>query len=135
MKQIVRLFAGTVITVFALACASGVAVAQDKGKDAKAAPAPKTEKGKAMRTVLAENDKVLVLEIRQKAGEENTPSSKSTRVVRALSSATILRTYADGKTETKAWKAGEVEIQLPGPEYKTKNVGKTEFRIYAVVLK
>ena len=46
-----------------------------------------------------------------------------------------MRTYADGKTETKVWKAGEVEIQMPGPEYSSKNVGKSEFRIYAVILK
>lgn len=57
------------------------------------------EAGKATRTVLAEDDKFVVFEIRQKPGEVNTPSTSGTRVIRALSSGTLLRTYADGKTE------------------------------------
>ena len=93
------------------------------------------EKGQSSRTILAESDKLQVIEIRQKPGEVTTPSTSSTRVVRALKGGTMLRTYADGKTEKVEWKTGEVQIQEPGPQYTVKNVGKSEIVLYAVRLK
>lgn len=54
------------------------------------------------------------------------------RVVRALKGGTVLRTYADGKTEKSEWKTGEVQIQEPGPQYTARNVGKTEVVLYVV---
>ena len=135
MKQSMRLFVGAILAVFTFFGVGGIALAQDKGKDAKVAPAAKDDKGKAARKVLAENEKMVVFEVRQKPGEVNTPSTSATRAVRALQGGTILRTYADGKTETKEWKAGDVEIQVPGPAYTTKNTGKTDFVVYVVVLK
>jgi len=93
------------------------------------------EKGQSSRTILAESDKLQVIEIRQKPGEVTTPSTSSTRVVRALKGGTMLRTYADGKTEKVEWKTGDVQIQEPGPQYTVKNVGKSEIVLYAVRLK
>ena len=58
-----------------------------------------------------------------------------TRVVRVLKGGTVLRTYADGKTEKSEWKTGEVQIQEPGPQYTARNVGKTEVVLYVVRLK
>jgi len=109
-------------------------MAQDKTKDAKAAPAAK---GMAKLTVLAENDKVRVFEVQFKPGEENkaVPSS-SFRVVRALQGGTLMRTYADGKTQNVEWKTGEARITEPDKTaYTVKNVGKTDVRLYVVVLK
>ena len=91
--------------------------------------------GKAVRTVLAEDDKFQAFEIRQKPGEVNTPSTSGTRVIRALSGGALLRTYADGKTERSDWKTGEVQIQGPGPQYTVTNVGDTEVVLYVVRLK
>lgn len=88
--------------------------------------------GKAAKTILAEDDKFEVFEIRQKPGEVNTPSTAGIRVIRALSGGALLRTYADGKTEKSDWKAGEVQIQGPGPQYTVTNVGKTEVVLYVV---
>lgn len=88
--------------------------------------------GKATRTILAEDDKFQVSEIRQKPGEVNTPSASSHRVVRALSGGVLLRTYADGKTQRSDWKTGEVQIQGPGPDYTVTNVGDTEVVLYVV---
>ena len=61
--------------------------------------------------------------------------SSSTRVIRVLKGSTILRTFADGKTEKKVWKTGEVGILGPTGQYTTKNIGKSEYVIYVVVLK
>jgi len=135
MKQATRLFAGALLSAFTCFGMVGMVSAQDKGKDAKAAPAAKAQAAKSTRKVLAENDKMIVFEITQKPGEVNTPSTATTRAVRALQGGTTLRTFADGKTETKEWKTGEVEIQVPGPAYTTKNVGKTDFVVYVVALK
>ncbi len=49
--------------------------------------------------------------------------------------ATIQRIYADGKTETVQWKAGEVKALGPDRQYKPKNIGKTDFFIYVVEIK
>ncbi len=98
-------------------------------------PAMADEKGQPSRTILAESDKLQVIEIRQKPGEVSTPSTSSTRAVRALKGGTMLRTYADGKTEKVEWKTGDVQIQEPGPQYTVKNVGKSEIVLYAVRLK
>ena len=136
MKKLFRWLPGLLVPAFVLTgLVASPVIAQEKAKDAKAAPAAKDDKGKATRKVLAENEKMTVFEIRQKPGEVNTPNSSATRAVRALAGATILRTFADGKTETKVWKAGDVEIQVPGPAYTTKNTGKTDFVAYVVVLK
>ena len=136
MKHLIRLFASLVVPAFMLAVANP-AIAQDKGKDAKAAPAAKAEKGQVTRKVLLENDKAQVFEVTFKPGDENkaVPSSLY-RIVRALSGGTIQRTYADGKTEKVEWKTGEVRMNEPTKQtYIAKNVGKTNIVLYVVVLK
>lgn len=90
------------------------------------------DSGKAVRTVLAEDDRFQVFEIRQKPGEVNEASTSGTRIIRALSGGSLLRTYADGKTERSDWKTGEVQIQGPGPQYSVRNVGDTEVVLYVV---
>lgn len=130
-KQYARIFMGSLVAAFLLAGVVGSpALAQEKAKEAKA------EKGKSVTTVLAENDKVRVWETRYKPGDQNTaPPSSSTRVLRVLKGGTLLWTYADGKTEKVAWKTGEVKILTPGPQFTSKNVGKSEIVLYVVMLK
>ena len=111
------------LAVSLLAIASANVLAQEKAA------------GQATRISLAEDDKVQVSEIRQQPGEVSTPNTGVYRVIRALQGGTLLRTYADGKTEESLWKTGEVQIQLPGPAYTVKNVGNTEVVLYVVRLK
>jgi mannose-6-phosphate isomerase-like protein (cupin superfamily) len=106
------------------------AVAQEKAQEAK------TEKGKSVTKVVAENDKVRVWETRYKPGDVNAaPPASSTRVLRVLKGGTLLWTYADGKTEKVQWRTGEVKILTPGPAFTTKNVGKSDIVFYVVMLK
>jgi hypothetical protein len=130
MKQLARFFTGLLVAAFVGAgVTANPAMAQGK--------AAKAEKGKATMTVLAENDKARAFEVRYKPGDQNTavPTS-SYRVVRASKNGTLLRTYADGKTEKVQWKAGEARIIAPDlGQYTTKNVGKSELVLYVVVLK
>jgi len=138
MKPLIRLFVSLLVPAFVMAgITASPAIAQDKMKDAKAAPAAKAGKGMAKLTVLAENDKARVFEVQYKPGEENkaVPSS-SFRVVRALKGGTLLRTFADGKTQKVEWKTGEVRFVEPDKTaYTAKNVGKTNVHLYVVVLK
>jgi hypothetical protein len=138
MKKSARFLMGLLVPAFMLAgVAANPALAQDKAKDAKAAPAAKAEKGKAAQKVLLENNKVRVQEVMYKPGDENTSvASSSSRVVRALKGGTLMRTYADGKTEKSEWKTGEVKfIESSKVAYRAKNVGKTDVQLYVVILK
>ena len=138
MKHLIRLFVSLLVPAFVLAgVTASSAMAQDKAKEAKAAPAAKAEKGQAALKVLLENDKVRVFEVQYKPDDvnKNVPSS-SFRVVRALKGGTLMRTYADGKTQNVEWKTGEVRSVEPDKTaYTTKNIGKTEIQLYVVVLK
>jgi mannose-6-phosphate isomerase-like protein (cupin superfamily) len=128
INQTIRFLAASLVAALLLAGLAGTpAIAQEKAK---------AEKGKSVTTVLAENDKVRVWETRYKPGDQNTaPPSSATRVLRVLKGGTLLWTYADGKTEKVVWKAGEVKILTPGPQFTSKNVGKSEIVLYVVMLK
>lgn len=122
---------GVLVTAFILLGANANwSIAQDK------AMAVSAEKGKATVTVLAENEKVLVQEIRFKAGDVNeNPLPTNMRVVRALKGGTILRTFADGTTDKVEWKTGQVRINPAGQKYTAKDIGKSEIVLYVVALK
>ena len=136
MKRLINLFASLVVPVFMLAVANPV-MAQDKAKDAKAAPAATAEKGKVTPKVLLEHDKARAFEVTYKPGDENvTVPSSSFRVVHALKGGTLERTYSDGKKEKVEWKTGEVRMNEPSAQsYTAKNIGKTEIVLYVVMLK
>ena len=128
MKRLIRLFVSMLVPALILAFATATPAMKHEDK-AKA--------GAANLTVLAENDKLLVFEVQYKPGEENkaVPSS-SFRVVRALKGGTLMRTYADGKTQNVEWKTGEVRIVEPDKTaYSAKNIGKSDVHLYVVVLK
>jgi len=128
MERVNRLFASALVAAFILGgVVAQSAVAQDKAI---------AEKGQATIKTVAENDKVRAYETWYKPGDINVsiPTS-SLRVVRALHGGTLLRTYADGKTEKVEWKTGEVKIIPAVGQYTVKNIGKTELVFYSVVLK
>jgi hypothetical protein len=106
------------------------ATTQDKKPQA-TAPDPK----KATVNVRLENSAVRVYEARIPAGAEGANIPRPYRIGRALQGATMQRTYADGKTETLEWKAGDVKALGPDRQYKPKNIGKTNFLIYVVEIK
>lgn len=123
------------VSVFMLAV-SNPAMAQEKGKDAKAAPAAK---GQATKTVFVDNEKFLAYEARYKPGDENNEVSAGHRVVRAIQGGTMQRTYPDGKTEKIEIKTGRVVYNTPpksgSPQYTNKNIGNTEIVQYVVMQK
>jgi len=108
-------------------------MAQDKAKDAKAAPA-KAVKGKSTVKELFENDRVRVIEATFRPGDEGNSATLPFRVLRVLKGGTMQYTYADGKTEKIEWKVGDVKALEPVAAA-PKNVGKSTFVAFVVFLK
>jgi hypothetical protein len=142
MKHLLRLFLGLLVPAFILVgMAANPSFAQDKAKDAKAAPAAKEEKGKNTVRVLIDNNKVQVIERTYRPGDVNTGTEQmsSYRVNHTVKGGTLERTYADGRKEKIEVKAGMVRFLEPakGPseKYTTKNIGNTEIVSVIVILK
>ena len=122
-----RSLAGLLISAFFLAGALvQPAVAQEKKADKGPVRAQK---------ILVDNDRVRVVESVWKPVEVNPLIPRGYRVTRILKgSTTIVRTHADGKTETIEWKEGGVYVS-PADNASSKNVGKSEVVSYTVTLK
>ena len=137
MKQLIRLFVSFLVPAFMLAgVAASPAMAQDKAKDAKAAPAAKAEKGKPVIKVLHEDDRVRVTETTTKPGDMGASTVRGKRVVRYLQGGTQERNYPDGKKEKVERKTGEVFVAGPDTQaYAIKNIGKTTMMTYTVNIK
>ena len=132
MRRMVRLFVGVLVPAFILTGAVvQPAVSQDMAKGAMA-PAVK---GKATVKVLLDNDKVQVYETTFKPGDESASIARPYRIIRTLSGGTLLRTYADGKTEKIEDKAGDTRESGPDAAYSAKNIGKTTIHVYVVAPK
>ena len=137
MKHLIRLFLSVLVPAFMLAgFVASPAMAQDKAKDAKAAPAAKAEKGKAVQKVLHEDDKVRVTETTFQPGDLGPNVVRGFRVSRSLTGGTMERTWADGKKEKLEYKSGEVRVGGPDQQaFQNKNVGKAVFVFYTVNIK
>ena len=141
MKYLIRLFVSLLVPALMLAFATAAPamkheMAQDKAKDAKAAPAVKAEKGKPTRKEILENAKVKVYVVTYKPGDSNSAiATTKTRVVRVLRGSKTEWTFADGKKQIHDRKAGDVWVADPGPGYTNKNIGKTAYEVYVVELK
>jgi hypothetical protein len=77
------------------------------------------------RTVLAENEKLVVADVVYQPGDTGAASSKDGLVVYHVSGGTIERTYADGSKKIVTYKTGQTTIIAEKRPYSTKNIGKT----------
>src|SRR5258705_1311631 len=127
MKKSIRYFMSILVSVFVAAgLVTSPVMAQDKAKDAKAAPPAKAVEGQSTAKVLIDNDKVRVIERTYKPGDTNEEvPSASYRVNHTVKGGTLERTYADGKKEKVEVKSGMVRYLEPakgaGGKYTTKN--------------
>jgi len=100
------------------------------------------EKGGAVQTahqrtlrVLAENEKLQVIDVVYQPGDTGAASSKDGLAVYHLSAGTIERTFADGSKKVVTYKAGQTTIIAEKRPYSTKNIGKTVVHEIVVQLK
>ena len=116
--------------VFSLA--GGPALAQDmKNMSMTSAAIP----GTATIKVIAENDKLQVLDIMVKPGDVSAPGVRTGRVSHWLTAAKLERTFADGSKDVVVHKAGETTLNTEKRSYSSKNIGTTIIHIRQVVLK
>ena len=87
------------------------------------------------RTVLAENEKLLVADVVYQPGDTGEASLKDGLVVYHVHGGTIERTYADGSKKVLTYKTGETTIIAEKRPYSTKNIGKTAIHEIVVQLK
>jgi len=85
--------------------------------------------------VLAEDEKVRVLDITQKPGDSGASAVRTGAIVYVLSGGMLERTFADGTKETNARKAGEAVIVKETRAYSVKNVGTTTVHLIEVLKK
>ena len=133
MGKIARILAGLLVPAFFVAgVVATPAMAQEKGKDAKAAAA---KKGEPVQKVYLENDKVRIFEVTFKPGDAGASVERPLRVIRALKGGTLTLIHPDGKKEKSTWKTGEVTVRQASPVYSPKNEGKSDIVLYVVYVK
>lgn len=127
----VALFCAVAITL-----AGGPALAQDMKdmKDMKGM-ASAAKPGTATIKVIAENEKLQVLDIMVKPGDVSAPAVRTGRVSHWLTPAKLERTFADGSKDVVVHKAGETTLNTEKRSYSSKNVGTNSIHIRQVVLK
>jgi len=114
------------------------AIAQDKGKDMKAAPAAApaaAKKGEATLEVFLDNDQVRVFKVTFKPGDASANMARPKRVIHVLKGGTLTLIHPDGKKEKIDWKTGETKVRDATPEYIPKNEGKSDIVLYVMNLK
>lgn len=130
MRKFAAMLASMLVPVF-LAVATP-AIAQEKKAEKKA-----EGKAAAAKPVLKEilkNDRVRVVEATYAPGAASDSVPRPARVVRALTPASLERTYPDGKVEKVSFKKDEDRWVDATPPYVLKNVGKNKVVLYVVFM-
>jgi hypothetical protein len=89
----------------------------------------------SIQKVLAENEKVKVIDVVERPGDTGPMTSRLGLVVHWVSGGTVERTYADGTKEVVTRKSGETALISEKRPYSVKNVGKTTTHLTEVQLK
>jgi hypothetical protein len=89
----------------------------------------------ATQKVIAENDKVTVIDAVERPGDTVPMASRLGTVVHVVSGGTLERIFADGSKEVALRKTGETVIVNEKRPYSVKNIGTTTVHLIEVVLK
>jgi len=127
MNKSERLLAGLLVAAFTLAgVTANPAMAQEKAK---------AEQARVPTRVLFDNDKVRVQEVTFRPGDQGPNIPRPFRIIRVLKGGPIQRIYPDGRTETVAYRTGEVKVYEADKPFVPRNVGKSDIVFYVVALK
>jgi len=133
MNKFAEVMQGLLVSAFlGAAVIATPVIAQDKGKEAKAAPA---KKGEAALKVVLENDAVRIFEATFKPGDAGASVERPKRVIHVIKGGTLTLIYPDGKKEKLVWKNGETTVREASPKYSPKNEGKSDIVLFVVNLK
>ena len=127
MKTSVRI--GLLVSALTFA---GVLASPSKAQDKAQA-----ESGKATVKVLFDDDRIRAFEVTYRPGDQSNTSYRKLpfRIVRAMTSGTLQRTYPDGRIEKVVIKAGEVRVFKASDIFSAKNVGTSDLLFYIVLPK
>ena len=89
----------------------------------------------ATQKVIAENDKLQVIDIVERPGDTGPMASRLGIVFHVVNGGTFERTYADGSKEVTPRKTGDTVLIKEKRPYSVKNVGTTTIHLIEVVLK
>ena len=89
----------------------------------------------ATQKVIAENEKLKVIDVIQKPGDTGPMASRLGLVVHWVTGGKIERTYADGTKEVITRKAGETALITEKRQYSVKNIGTSTTHLIEVELK
>ena len=88
-----------------------------------------------MSKVLAENEKLQVLDVVDRPGDVSPAIVRQGRVVHWITGGKLERTYADGSKEVLTRKGGETTLITEKRPYSVKNIGTTSVHLIEVELK
>jgi hypothetical protein len=114
------------LALFIVLVGTGQTIGQEKAKPATSEATVK---------VFVENDKVRVFEIRFKPGDQGANVARPARVLHVLKGGTLMRTFADGKSDKRAYKTGDVVFEEAAQPFVPKNIGKSDLVFYVVFVK
>ena len=89
----------------------------------------------ATQKLIAENDKLRVIDVIEKPGETGPMASRLGTVFHVIAGGTFERTYADGSTEITPRKTGDTILVTEKRPYSVKNIGTTTIHLIQVVPK
>lgn len=89
----------------------------------------------ATQKVIAENEKLQVIDVVQKPGDTGPMASRLGLVVHWVTGGKVERTYDDGTKEVMNRKSGETALITEKRKYSVKNVGTTTTHLIEVQLK
>ena len=83
----------------------------------------------ATQKVLAENDKLQIIDVVEKPGDTGAMALRLGNAIYVISGGTFERTFADGTKQTSPRKSGEAAIVKEPRPYAVKNVGPTTIHL------
>ena len=119
---------------FALAVSSA-AFAQSMATDKPMAAVPQKMAGQPKIKVIAENEKLQVIDAVDRPGDTAPIASRLGHVVFWVNGGSLERTYADGSKEVVTHKAGAAILVTEKRPYSVKNIGNTPVHLIEVWLK
>jgi hypothetical protein len=91
--------------------------------------------GEPATKVIAENEKLRVLDVVDRPGDVSAPTVRQGRVVHWITGGKLERTFADGTKEVLTRKGGETTLITEKRPYSVKNIGTTSVHLVEVELK
>ncbi|MET7319601.1 hypothetical protein [Streptomyces sp. NPDC005549] len=93
------------------------------------------EAGKAISTLLHEDDNIMVNHVRFRPGDVAASVTRPRRISLALKGGTLTKVFPDGHTEDMTYEDKQFRVNPPAPVFAPKNNTSEEIQLYVITLK